>query len=588
MENSTPTRSNARHIDPNFTGQQEAETPSNLNQHTSKRHQKNVVPPVRLDLGRGARNSNTATIAITSQLDAIEREAKIQRTIMYDFASTVDTFVSAYQHQEHRKAAHELCDKVVSFLSTSLFAETHNFAPIRLRSQNSDPSSSSAPKSVTFAGMAKTLRNSGADFHPAKAPHSSQSGRASTASSGGVSIGTGTTNQSTTSLTRQDKRVLVTVRKGSHTLLERPEPFALRRELCAKISGLTLAAIPTITPTRTGWAITASDLTTRDRLLAQENSEILLRTLDGTSVKQPEIWHNYAVPGVPITIHSLVGPVTNTAELITEEVIAQTKKRPVSCRPSRHGANPLTGKITWIVSFLEPVRPFRIFNASDLAKAIHKNPAIARHNPGCQGYCNPAKCTRYARCPHCSSRTDQHIGPSGENCAEAARCANCHGPHPAKHENCPAAPKRRGGKLIKLTKKELDAVRRHGDKQFRDAQKPTTDTASLTRDTQPRPQAQSREINAAPRNLLKRPGSGTQEHEDTILVINNQQGSTISPTTPANHTNSARPKRPQTGRKSLNIVDLTNEAHGSQEDMDLDTDDPFADIDTTGNPGTQC
>ena len=346
MENSTSTRSNARHIDLNFTGQQKAETLFNLNQHTSKRYQKNIVSSIYLNLDREARNSNTATIAIISQLDAIKREAKIQQTIIYNFALTVDTFVSAYQYQKHYKAAHELCDKVVSFLSTSLFAETHNFAPIRLRSQNSDPSLFSAPKSVTFAGMAKTLRNSEADFHPAKAPYSSQSGRALTASSGEISIEIETTNQSTTSFTRQDKRILVTVRKSSYTLLERPEPFALKRELCAKISGLILTAISTIIPTKTGWAITASDLTTKDCLLAQENSEILLRTLDSISVKQPEIWYNYAVPDIPITIYSLVGPVTNTAELIIEKVIAQIKKRSVNCRPLRHKANSLTEKIT--------------------------------------------------------------------------------------------------------------------------------------------------------------------------------------------------------------------------------------------------
>jgi len=98
MENSTPTRSNARHINFNFTGQQKAETLSNLNQHTSKRHQKNIVSSVYLDLDKEARNSNTATIAIISQLDVIERETKIQQTIIYNFASTVDTFMSAYQH----------------------------------------------------------------------------------------------------------------------------------------------------------------------------------------------------------------------------------------------------------------------------------------------------------------------------------------------------------------------------------------------------------------------------------------------------------------------------------------------------------
>jgi len=43
------------------------------------------------------------------------------------------------------------------------------------------------------------------------------------------------------------------------------------------------------------------------------------------AVKQPEIWYNYAVPGVPYTMQQLSGnAVINTAELVTEEVAAQT------------------------------------------------------------------------------------------------------------------------------------------------------------------------------------------------------------------------------------------------------------------------
>ena len=85
-----------------------------------------------------------------------------------------------------------------------------------------------------------------------------------------------------------------------------------------------------------------------------------MRVLHGTAVKQPETWYNYAVPGVPVTMHKLMGgAITDTSELVSEEVVAQVKERPVSCRPSRHGANALTGKITWIISFLAPVRPFR-------------------------------------------------------------------------------------------------------------------------------------------------------------------------------------------------------------------------------------
>ena len=220
-------------------------------------------------------------------------------------------------------------------------------------------------------------------------------------------------------------------------------------------------------PTRTGWAITPSDLTTRDLLTTQENTKTILQVLHGTAVKQPEVWYNYAMPGVSATMHQLIGgTITITAKLVTEEVEAQTKQSPVNCRPSRHGANPLTGKITWIISFLNPVRPFQLFNASELSKAIDKKPTIARHDPGCQGFCNPAKCTRYARCNMCSTRLDQHEGPSGINCTGKARCANCHGPFPAGHDLCPAAPMRRNGKTFRPTKKEIDAIQRHGDRNF--------------------------------------------------------------------------------------------------------------------------
>ena len=67
----------------------------------------------------------------------------------------------------------------------------------------------------------------------------------------------------------------------------------------------------------------------------------------GTAIKRPEIWYNYAVPGVPYTMRDLYGnPVINTAELVTEEVAAQTLQRPISCRPSRHGPTIKTNKIT--------------------------------------------------------------------------------------------------------------------------------------------------------------------------------------------------------------------------------------------------
>ena len=211
-----------------------------------------------------------------------------------------------------------------------------------------------------------------------------------------------------------------------------------------------------------------------------------MSVLQGTAVNQPETWFNYAVPSVPTSMHRLLGGSTmNTAELVAEEAEAQTKVRPVSCRPSRHGANPQTGRITWIVSFLAPVRPFRLFNASELSNLIKRKVLITRHDPGCQGYCNPIRCNRHTRCGTCSSRIDQHDGPGGVNCTQKAKCANCWGPFPAGHEHCPAIPQRKDGKVIQLTKAQLKTIRRHGERNFQAANLPSSATRAETLSPQP-------------------------------------------------------------------------------------------------------
>jgi hypothetical protein len=288
MAVSTPNRSisSSRHAD--FTRPQEPHSPTNFNR-TSKRQQRslNVTAPPRLELGGSANTTNAASKAIGGRLDALDREAKLQRTIMSAFASTVDQFVAQWKLPDERKLALDISSRVVKFLSTSLAADSSSYIPIRAQSEHSAAPTASGPKSVSFADMAKTLKNSGADFRSAKIPSLSSLGRASTAISGGPSLGP--------TKKREDRRLLVAVE--SSALLNRPEPFALRQELCAKITGITLASIPLITPTRTGWAITPSDLKTRDLLTTEENSRILLQILSGTAVRQPETWYNYAVLG---------------------------------------------------------------------------------------------------------------------------------------------------------------------------------------------------------------------------------------------------------------------------------------------------
>ena len=183
MVTSTPQRSDSSIQSVDFTRPQEPQSPSNLNR-TNKRQQRALIvnPPLRLDLGSGTHTSNTASTAVSGQLDAIERKAKIHHTVIVDFASTVDKFVSSYKQSEQRSIAHDMSDRIVSFLTTSLYVDSNDFVPLRIQSQPSRGLLTPTPKSVSFAGMAKILKNSRPDFHTTKAPSTS------TSNFGGVSL----------------------------------------------------------------------------------------------------------------------------------------------------------------------------------------------------------------------------------------------------------------------------------------------------------------------------------------------------------------------------------------------------------------
>ncbi|KAI0998516.1 hypothetical protein K3495_g9681 [Podosphaera aphanis] len=151
-------------------------------------------------------------------------------------------------------------------------------------------------------------------------------------------------------------------------------------------------------------------------------------------------------------------------EEISVEADTQTGVKPIDC---------------------SPVRKFRLFVSSDESKIIDPKPPINRHDPSCQGYRSSAKCTRQSRRSHCGARIDTHEGPSGQNCTHSTQSGNCFGPFPSGHDYYPAAPKRKNGKLIKATKKELSAIRRHGTRDFKNMHEgtPMTPTPSAAQST---------------------------------------------------------------------------------------------------------
>jgi hypothetical protein len=233
---------------------------------------------------------------------------------------------------------------------------------------------------------------------------------------------------------------------------------------------------------------------------------------------------------------------------VEEEVCSQTGKQPVSCRASRHGANH-RGLTTWIVSYKEPVRSFRLFGTSEFSKVINKHPTIQRHNPGCQTYCNTAHCTRVARCVHCGDRTDRHQGQYGDNCPHKAMCANCHGPHPASHSNCPAAPRRVNRHITKPTMTELKAIRHAGRVAHQHLYRTVEETL---RQAPLQPEATSPETlqeTLAPISPTLRQEGDSRAARTRTISVSHASSSTAS--------REKRPRRAAAARKSLNLGQLS-------------------------------
>ncbi|RAL59181.1 hypothetical protein DID88_006737 [Monilinia fructigena] len=90
--------------------------------------------------------------------------------------------------------------------------------------------------------------------------------------------------------------------------------------------------------------------------------------------------------------------------------------------------------------------------SSEYSKLSEKKKRIELYNPGCQEYCSPLTCRRNWRA-----------------CTAPPRCAGCHGPFPAGHKHCAAAPKRVDGKITRLTASQLgersaDSKRPHAER----------------------------------------------------------------------------------------------------------------------------
>ncbi|KAM4062495.1 endonuclease-reverse transcriptase domain-containing protein [Hirsutella rhossiliensis] len=166
---------------------------------------------------------------------------------------------------------------------------------------------------------------------------------------------------------KEDLRVFV--RLDADAPARNHERYAIRTHIAARV-GIDLRRIPAVVPVKTGWAIQASDVATRD-LLVQRQAE-WAADLEAAAVEISQKWHSYVVADCPRRLTDLRGVVINYEEAVKEEIACQTGLKPISIRLSRHDSGDMPTQ-TPIVSFLEPTRrPWRLFGASRLARYIDK------------------------------------------------------------------------------------------------------------------------------------------------------------------------------------------------------------------------
>lgn len=280
---------------------------------------------------------------------------------------------------------------------------------------------------------------------------------------------------------KEDIRILARVPEEHHGWARSLGKFALC-DAVSKATGLSQTDILDVHQIPTGFAIKPANKAVRDKVLSKEAE--VQNCLRASKIEIPVKWYTYAIPNCPMKLPNILGDLIDTEAIIEDEIITQSGSRPVRLHPSKYSTKfPNPDRQTWIASFLKPVRSFRLFGKSAVARPVEKPPRIERHNPGCQGFYPNRYCSRRQRCENCSSHIDGDK-PHTQPCDLPPRCANCYGPFPASHENCPAKPIKKNKTTTQPTTKELKAIRQIGQKAYNNAKhtacQPNTVTGSQT------------------------------------------------------------------------------------------------------------
>ncbi|RAL66289.1 hypothetical protein DID88_005959 [Monilinia fructigena] len=213
---------------------------------------------------------------------------------------------------------------------------------------------------------------------------------------------------------KTDLRIYARAEPG--TLLVRDQPFLIREAITKAVPQISAKDIPRLWATPTGWAVKPNTKAVYDLILKGSNAALICKATRCTVLERVEKWYTYRLTHTPNVLTGLLDNRLVTADIVSKEAEIQTGVKPVNC----HSTGTLGPTSMWYISFKE-------------------EPADVNN---------------------CGVATAKHQGAIGAACTAPPRCAGCHGPFPAGHKHCAAAPKRVDGKITRLTASQLGEIRR--------------------------------------------------------------------------------------------------------------------------------
>ncbi|KAJ6437079.1 reverse transcriptase [Purpureocillium lavendulum] len=164
-----------------------------------------------------------------------------------------------------------------------------------------------------------------------------------------------------------DFRVFARLRPGHAADISRS--FAVRTHIADKL-GIDRSRIPEAHPCKTGWAIRAADLATRD-LLTERQTE-WASDISAEIVETRQEWYKYAVQGCPRRLNNIFGEAIDDEKAIRDEVVTQTGQTPVMVITAKEGSDQSPTR-TLIISFAKEVKHYwRLFDTISYARRITK------------------------------------------------------------------------------------------------------------------------------------------------------------------------------------------------------------------------